>query len=118
MADSLNQKKKRGRPKLTDSERKNRHDARKRTERKARVHLGSEIHRWNYIKNRNGLKSDREVATFLIDRFVLIFSQGGHLPLHDILRSSGVICKRLSSRVWGQLLWNNTRHTSCDQQGF
>ena len=35
---------------------------------KSRVYLGTEISRWDEVKLQNNLKSDREVAAFLIDR--------------------------------------------------
>ena len=34
-----------------------------------RVYLGPEKQRWDQIKEEKGLKTDREVATFLIDRY-------------------------------------------------
>ncbi|WAR13733.1 hypothetical protein MAR_003838 [Mya arenaria] len=37
---------------------------------KSRIYIGSETERWERIKVENGLKSDRELATFLIDSYL------------------------------------------------
>ena len=51
----------RGRPKLSDSERKRRKTHRYSDLSKTRIYLGSEAERWDRIKKENNLKSDREI---------------------------------------------------------
>ena len=53
---------------ISDSERKHRSAEHGRQNTLSRVYLLSEFDRWNLIKAQRGLKSDREVATFLIDQ--------------------------------------------------
>ena len=68
MADEPKRAGKRGRPRISDSERKRRKFTRKQSHERTRVYLGNELRRWNDVKTDNNLQSDREVATFLIDR--------------------------------------------------
>ncbi|XP_052802661.1 uncharacterized protein LOC128232903 isoform X2 [Mya arenaria] len=62
--------KKRGRPRLSEEERKRKRIARHEAYTKTRVYLGSDFERWLKVKNENSLNSDREVATFLIDSYM------------------------------------------------
>jgi len=59
---------KRIRKKISDSERKRRKVERNREFNESRIYLGSESSRWKNLKEEINVKSDREVATFLIDR--------------------------------------------------
>ena len=70
MADAPPLKRKTGRPALSESERKRRRLQRNTGQHQFRVFLGSEKRRWDELKAEKGFQTDREVATFLIDRFV------------------------------------------------
>ena len=60
-------KKRKGRPPLSNSEKKRRKTCRNEIYLKTRIYLGSESDRWKRLKEEKQLKSDREVATLLID---------------------------------------------------
>ena len=63
-------KRSRGRPKLSETERKRRIKERLKLTRKCKVYLGKEHKRWLLIKYNHQLRSDREVARLLLDMFV------------------------------------------------
>jgi hypothetical protein len=68
-ATEVKQKLKRKRvSKVTDSAKKRR----KIEWSKARVHVGSQIHRWRQLKNACGIKTDAKFAKHLLDRFVCL----------------------------------------------
>ena len=67
--------KKRGKKKMPDSERKRRKAVRSAESNRTRISIGSEHERWKRIQEANDLKSDREVATLLIDRSVYFLDE-------------------------------------------
>ncbi|XP_053398600.1 uncharacterized protein LOC123556417 [Mercenaria mercenaria] len=62
-------RRKRQRQRLPEAELKRRKAERNKNFIDSRIYLGSEIARWKALKKENGLRSDRQVATFLIDSY-------------------------------------------------
>ena len=54
-------------PVLTQSERKRRKQERDRTKSKTRIYIGDEHERWIRVRNERGLKTDFEIAKYLLD---------------------------------------------------
>ena len=61
-----------GRPQsLTDSAKKRKKKDLDKKSNRSRINIGEEIDRWNTFRERNGLKSNSEVAKILLDRYLL-----------------------------------------------